>query len=353
MSGQVHIFSVGDENTTARYFERVMQAEGSRYTYWDKCPRIKSIEAGDLFFFVDPAPDWPLGMESIPCTTAAYLIDVHQDLASRIRLSRFFDVLFVAQKDFVAKFEEIGHPSVHWLPLACDPDIHSHPSEARQFDVGFVGKLGLQGTWRRDVLATVLPRYRTNDYRKFYSPPAMADVYGQSKIVFNVSINGDLNMRFFEALASGALLVTDRIKNGLEELFIEGKHYVGYTTVEEAIEKIDYYLANPEERMKIAAAGQKLALNSHTYRHRWKYVAKYATTTEKQSPAREASQAELGRLYAEIFVSLRKPWRIHGMMRHYGMSFPVLINLMRAWGRWINARVPVTPNAMRARLRAK
>jgi len=353
MTGRIHIFSVGDEHTTARYFERAVQAEGRSHTYWDKCPDFKSIKAGDLFFFVDPAPDWPIGLERIPCTTAAYFIDVHQDLASRLRLSRFFDVVFIAQKDFVSAFENIGHPNVHWLPLACDPEIHGRPHEVRKFDVGFVGKLGLQGTWRHDVLTTVLPRYKTNEYNKFYSPRAMADVYGQSKIVFNASINGDLNMRFFEALASGALLVTDRIKNGLEELFMEGKHYVGYTTIEEAIEKIDYYLANPEEQMKIALAGQKLALDAHTYHHRWTDAAKFAAMSEKQAPARGATKVELGRLYAEIFVSLRKPQRIHSVLRRYGLSFPVLSNLLRAWGRWINARVPLTPNAIRARLRAR
>jgi glycosyltransferase involved in cell wall biosynthesis len=353
MSGRIHIFSVGDEHTTARYFERVLHAAGQSFTYCDKVPDFKAIDAGDLFFFIDPAPDWPIGLERIPCTSVAYLIDVHLDLASRLRLSQFFDVVFVAQKDFVSAFESIGHPNVHWLPVACDPTTHSHPHAVRQFDVGFVGKLGQQGTWRNDVLTTVLPHYKTNEYNKFYSPRAMADVYGQSKIVVNASINGDVNMRLFEALASGALLITDRIKNGLDELFLEGIHFVGYTTVEEAIKKIDYYLANTEERMKIAAAGQELALDSHTYRHRWTDIEKIATTSEKQAPAREAIKSELGRLYAEIFVSLQKPWRIHGVLRHYGPSVPLLSNFLRAWGRWLNSRVPLTPNAIRWRLRAR
>ena len=353
MSGRIHIHSVGDEHTTARYFERVLRAAGQNFTYWDRLPDLKTINADDLFVFVNPARDWPIGLERIPCTTVAYLIDVHQDLASRLRLSRFFDLVFVVQKDFVSAFENIGHPNVHWLPLGCDPEIHSHPQEVRKFDVGFVGKLGLRGTWRHDVLTTVLPRYQTNEYRKFYSPRAMAEVYGQSKIVFNASINGDLNMRFFEALASGALLVSDRIKNGLDELFTEGEHYVGYTTVEEAIEKIDYYLANPEERMKIALAGQKLVLDSHTYRHRWTDLARLAAASERQAPARKYGKGELGRLYAEIFVSLRKPWRIHGVLAHYGPSVSILSNLLRAWGRWINARIPMTPNALRARFRAR
>ena len=49
----------------------------------------------------------------------------------------------------------------------------------------------------------------------------MGRIYSESKIVLNASINGDLNMRVFEALTSGALLVTDRIENGLDTLFAQ------------------------------------------------------------------------------------------------------------------------------------
>jgi Glycosyl transferases group 1 len=353
MIGRVHIYSVGDEHTTARYFERVLLAQGQDFTYWDCPPDLKSIRANDLFLFVDPVLDWPIGLERLPCMTAAYLIDVHQDLESRLRLSKFFDVIFVVQKDYVAGFEETGRTNVQWLPLACDPAVHSHPHEVREFDLGFVGKLGQPNTWRNDVLSTILPRYRTNNYNTFYPPRAMADVYGNSKIVLNTSINGDVNMRLFEALASGALLITDRIKNGLNELFVEGEHYVGYATIEEAIEKIDYYLVNAEERMRIASAGQGLVLNCHTYRHRWAELEKFCNMDIKRAPAREATKSELRDLYVEIFVSLRKPLRIYSLFSHYGLSVRLLYNFFLATGRWLNARVPLTPNAILSRLRTK
>ena len=349
----IHIFSHGSEHTTARYFERAARADAKAVIYWDRCPDIAKLEQEDMFVFIDPAPDWPLGLESVKCLTAAYFIDVHQDIRSRLQLSRFFDVVFVAQKDYVTAFHEIGHQHAYWLPLACDPDIHRVTAETRIFDVGFVGKLGQRGTPRNKILSTVLPRYQTNDYLLFYLPQDMGKVYGQSKIVFNASINGDLNMRIFEALASGALLVTDRIDNGLTELFEEGIHYVGYSTIEEAIKKIDYYLDNDAERNRIATEGQRLALASHTYRHRWVQIMQLEAHVHGQAPARSYSRRKLSELYSDIFVSLRMPGRLFAVIVRYGLSKIVVSNLVKSWGRWLNARIPLTPNAIRARRRSK
>ena len=48
------------------------------------------------------------------------------------------------------------------------------------------------------MLRAVLPQFATNDVSRSYNPQQMGEVYSRSKIVFNKSINGDLNMRFFE-----------------------------------------------------------------------------------------------------------------------------------------------------------
>ena len=316
----IHIFSHGAEHTTAHYFERAARADKeSRVYYWNHCPVLDNLRQDDLLIFIDPAPDWPLGLEIVPCLTVAYFIDVHQDLRLRLQLSRFFDAVFIAQKDYVSVFRENGRDHVYWLPLACDPEIHHVPYETMAYEVGFIGKLGQPDSCRHKILTTVLPHYQTNNYMKFYSPREMAKIYGQSKIVFNASINGDLNMRVFEAMAAGSLLVTDRIENGLTELFEEGVHYVGYSTIEEAIEKIDYYLANDVERDLIAAEGQQVVFDKHTYRSRWDQILQLSAYANGYAPARSYLCRDLSELYSYIFVSLRMPWRILAVMGRYGL----------------------------------
>ncbi len=352
MITKVHLFSVSDQHTTARYFERAMQADKLECCYWNDRPDLRQFDEHDLLLFIDPASDWPLGVESLSCTTAAYFIDVHQGLEARLRLGKFFDLIFVAQTDYVERFEAYGHRQVHWLPLACDHVTHCQPSDEKLYDVGFVGKMGLRGTWRYETLNAVLTNYKTNEYNRFYNPSELGKIYGESSIVFNASIGKELNMRFFEAMASGALLITDRIPAALGDLFVEGVHFVGYTDVMEAKQKIDYYLCHESERLKIASAGQQLALARHTYLHRWLTIKALSTRGEHTAMARQASRHELAVLYAEIFVDLRRPARIFRVIARYGMSLNVLLLLLKSTGRIVNTIVPLTPNAIRQRLRS-
>ncbi len=64
------------------------------------------------------------------------------------------------------------------------------------------------------------------------------------------------NIRLFEATGSGALLLTDW-KENLSEFFEPGKEVVTFRSLDECIEKNNYYRENEEEREIIARAGQK------------------------------------------------------------------------------------------------
>ena len=97
----------------------------------------------------------------------------------------------------------------------------------------------------------------------------MARIYSASRIVFNRSIGNDVNMRVFEAVACGSLLVTnDLAENGQAELFQDGVHLATYQDAEEMLEKIRHYLEHDDRREAIASAGRAEAIARHTYRHR-------------------------------------------------------------------------------------
>lgn len=288
---QIAILGLWDGVNTARYFEASAKQRGLILDRIDT-PLLKGARI-DLELVVDPQFANPRRLRDVPCTTAGVLIDVHQQLDLRLAYARFFDHVFIAQRDYLPKFEALPHPSVHWLPLACEPSVHFVPAQERTIDVGFVGKLGHSGSERLKVLRQVLSVFRTNDYTRPHSPSEMGAIYSRSKIVFNKSVNRDVNMRFFEALASGALLVTDRTGNGLEDLATEGVHYVGYDTAAEAIETIAHYLARDAERQAIAAAGQRLAFERHTYAARLQSIFDtIGARSTARAPARTAGSSE-------------------------------------------------------------
>ncbi len=97
--------------------------------------------------------------------------------------------------------------------------------------------------------------------------------YIRSRIGLNISIKNDLNMRFFEVLSTGTALLTNTDVDGIEDIgFEEGKHFIGYTDVEDAKDKARYYLEHEDEREEIAAAGHELVRANHTYAHRMAYI---------------------------------------------------------------------------------
>ena len=84
-------------------------------------------------------------------------------------------------------------------------------------------------------------------------------MYNNYLISINVSLNSDLNWRFFEVLAAGGFLLTDRLpkSSGINLFLKEGIHYDAFSSVEELYEKTSYYLANPYKACQLAREGYK------------------------------------------------------------------------------------------------
>ena len=74
-------------------------------------------------------------------------------------------------------------------------------------------------------------------------------------------------MRLYETTGVGTLLITD-YKDNLHTLFEPGKEVVAYSSAEECVERIQYYLKHDDEREAIARAGQQRTLREHTYYQR-------------------------------------------------------------------------------------
>ena len=92
-------------------------------------------------------------------------------------------------------------------------------------------------------------------------------------MVFNRSIKNDINMRVFEALASGSLLLTNDLgENGQGELFRDGAHLAAYREADDLLDKIEFYLRREKLRERIAAAGRAEVVEKHTFGHRMEQV---------------------------------------------------------------------------------
>lgn len=115
-------------------------------------------------------------------------------------------------------------------------------------------------------------RRRNKPYRfvQNVTPEQMAQIYSNAKIVFNQSsdkVPETMNMRIFEALGCGALLLTNEVPKQ-EKLFKKDVHYIIFNGPRDMMRKLSFYLSRPDLASKIANQGYRHVMNLHTYAHR-------------------------------------------------------------------------------------
>jgi len=270
------------------YENRLGRNDGAPLYYWNCLKKLghevthfcsiaepdKEWGEFDLFCWIDWGEDAltsllpynPISMKNLH--PSMYVSsDTHLGYDYRVNKAKEFDHVFVNQLDAVEMFKKDGVDAT-WLPHAVEPQAYPNsPTCMKKYDIGFVGYVSFEK--RADMLDEFL-----KEFPNFWFGQALfedcAEIYRKSRIVFNTAATDDLNMRVFEATATGSFLLTENIPT-IHELYEDGVHLVTYDSIPDAIEKARYYLKHEDEREAIAKAGMERTLQYHTYKHRiWK-----------------------------------------------------------------------------------
>ena len=102
---------------------------------------------------------------------------------------------------------------------------------------------------------------KNEDLRKYYS---------NCQILLNdhwkdMTESGFISNRIFDALACGAIVLTDPVR-GIEQLFNEGIYF--YRNADEFAGQISWIQENFDEAKRLALKNQKIILGQHTFAHR-------------------------------------------------------------------------------------
>lgn len=155
-----------------------------------------------------------------------------------------------------------------WLPYAFDPLCHfpiggNYPKD---FDCSIIG---LHYPQRDSWVQRLRDRGVTVSYR-------IGDIYDEYRqennrawIGLNWSSLEDVTARVFEIMAMKLVPVLNRLP-GLDQLgFVEGQHYLGFSNMDEAVEKVMWAMENRPFAEQIALqAYQFVNWKSHTYDNR-------------------------------------------------------------------------------------
>ena len=232
----------------------------------------------------------PINFESLEFPKYWWAIDTQYAYKKHLLISRLFDHSFIAQKDYVEYLRQDGIVNCSWLPLAYPDWVKTKTDDSKQFDIAYIGSSNWNLYPERGVLLKAISEKFKNNYIGQAKASKMIEIYSNSKLVFNYSLKNDINMRFFEAIGSGAVLITSRIiENGINELFIEDKDFIVFDDESDLINKISKYLENETSLKAISDSGKQKVRNLHTYEIRAKYLADYEYKKDNHSSQKQHS----------------------------------------------------------------
>lgn len=188
-----------------------------------------------------------------------YLTDPHVLRQIYDRTKPFYDCVFNPQTQY-------SHSDEFYLPYAAD-SLYNAPLDniEKEYDICIIGNYYANRV-------ELIEKLRGMGYKCFFQLGLAKDdaqlIMNKSKICINWSSMLDLTARCFEAMATGNVLLANRVPD-LNALFVEDTDFVGFSTMEESVSKVKYIIDNWDVMKKIGDNGRKAIIdNGHWWDNR-------------------------------------------------------------------------------------
>lgn len=216
----------------------------------------------------------PIGIEQSEYPTIGIIGDWNINFTSVISTIHRFNYLFCDRKG-VEVLKQSGITNIdYWPNYGLVPQIFKPIENIEKiYDICFVGSLDHNIQKERSIylkrIALLSDKYKviilTGLYREDY-----VKVLNQSKICFNHSVRGEMNMRAFEVPACKSLLFIEEDNLEVRDFYEDKKHCVFYNN-DNFENLIKYYLDNEEERNEIIEAAY-IQVQKYTYKEHLKLL---------------------------------------------------------------------------------
>ncbi|XNJ75671.1 glycosyltransferase [Vibrio cyclitrophicus] len=249
----------------------------------------------NLFFAFDGEqvePSICMRLRNICGKSIVWNVEDPYEIAINKTNSMLFDLVFTNDKACV---EEYGSKGRH-LPLGACPNLHFHEINQNKlrYDLFFAGtawpnrvsllksiEQGIDDIKLKLALPTNehLPKINLNlnssaynwrtpnsEFARFANHSAVTlSLHRQFTASEGRSEAGTPGPRLFEVAMAGGFQLVDRDIPGISDYFVEGKDFAAFSSPEECLDKLKYYLEHSDEREKIAVSAQKKVKEKHTY----------------------------------------------------------------------------------------
>lgn len=202
-------------------------------------------------------------IEKLPCLTV-----FHSSVANppewHINFASRFDCCLVQASDSLSGFSgQLPAERILWLPPHSLSD-YSPPFESMKEPPVYLPTSQLQAA--EDVFLKQI----LEAYPQISTTTPDPDGIPQGRLAILHAEPGQFNQTILEAMGNGCCVLMPRVGNGLERLFVDGEHFVGYAARDpgDFAYRLDFLLTHPEIMKHIASAAQNEVNLKHRPRHR-------------------------------------------------------------------------------------
>lgn len=265
----------------------VFEAEGGRRCFHELAGVPQVVSINDLLpRFLEPA-------ESVRARVMGALLAAEGTLFAPHR------------EEDAAEIRLRGRPALH-LPMAFDDRIRPRGPDARDIPVIFVGTVGDAGGRRFEALMSVRelglclfngraePSVLQSPLGDFYrgrlsTLQALYGAYRRARLCVDLNDEeGMIPTRVFDAMGNGCLVLAPT-KREIVNTFEPGRHLAVYEDPAEIPERVAFYLAHEAERERVAEAGRRHVLESHTYLRRAENLVRFVAPHLESKLDRDAA----------------------------------------------------------------
>lgn len=213
--------------------------------------------------------DLPRNLKGFPCPRILILAEYPSDLEAWRRLAAYadaegFDRVVLAQSRRPARFlRQSGLPGLAWFPGLLFPFSDGEVAAARRAErsprIVYADLLDSLSSRRTRLAASLLSALGAAFEPRRLGPRAALDFFGASLGVFHATAGEEFSPRIFEALASGAVLITDRLdrESGADVLWQHERELFAYSGDQDLVDIARRCVKCPAEARRIGDAGAR------------------------------------------------------------------------------------------------
>ncbi len=293
---QVKGFALNHNSTGERVYKRLLGVLGNerkkQHTLRKLAQTVREYQPDlilvvDLFYFDEQMLAFFSELKG-KIALAHWIGDFFDERLERAR--EIFDLFLFTDTELLQRAREQGFPRAEYLPLATNPRIF-YPAEAIQKRDERLLFLGAWSDNREALIRQIeepmvivgkgwdkLSKTGHTVVSRNVSIEQAAEYYRQHSYVLNIintkNISVGLNMRCFEAPASGAVLITDNVRD-LPLNYQAGTDVLTYDSAADINTLLRSLRKGGQDASAVEKSGMEKAQADHTYAHRVRTVLEY------------------------------------------------------------------------------